>query len=261
MAARASASGGHVGQAVTFEGVVKRYGGGAAVDGVTLAIPAGGFVALVGGSGAGKSTLLRMINRLVTPEEGRVLVEGHDVANAERTALRRGIGYVFQGVGLFPHMSVAENIGIIPRIADAPPADVAAELARVELPVRYAERMPAELSGGERQRVGVARALAGGASLMLLDEPFGALDPVTRDALARTYRALHDTLGLTTIMVTHDIIEALLTADRILVMEHGRVVADAVPREMLTGQAGGAAASLVAVPARQAAALAALRDG
>ena len=249
-----------MGQAVAFEDVVKRYDG-AAVDGVTLAIEAGSFVALVGGSGAGKSTLLRMINRLVVPDAGRVTVDGSDIAAADPIILRRGIGYVFQDVGLFPHMSVGENIGIIPRIAGGKPVDVAAELARVELPADYAKRMPAELSGGQRQRVGVARALAGGASLMLLDEPFGALDPITRDALVRTYRSLHERLGLTTVMVTHDMAEALLMADRIVAMAKGRVVADASPRDLLTGRAGDEAAALVAVPARQAEALAALRNG
>ena len=251
-----------MGEAVAFEGVMKRYAGGtSAVDGVSLSVAPGGFVALVGGSGAGKSTLLRMINRLVVPDKGRVLVDGRDIAGLDTTALRRATGYVFQDIGLFPHMSVAENIGIVPRIAGAAAPDVAAELARVELPARYATRMPAELSGGERQRVGVARALAGGASLMLLDEPFGALDPITRDALSRTYRSLHNTLGLTTVMVTHDMAEALLMADRIVVMAKGRVAADASPHELLAGEAGEAAAALIAVPARQAEALAALRHG
>ncbi|MBV9840138.1 MAG: ATP-binding cassette domain-containing protein [Sphingomonadaceae bacterium] len=250
-----------VSRSVTFEDVVKRYGGGTAVAGVTLEIAGGSFVALVGGSGAGKSTLLRMVNRLVIPDEGRISIDGRDVAGISAPAVRRGIGYVFQDVGLFPHMSVAENIAIAARIGGGAAPDVGAELERVGLPRDYAARMPAQLSGGQRQRVGVARALAGGASLMLLDEPFGALDPVTRDALARGYRDLHDRLELTTIMVTHDMAEALLMADRIVVMAKGVVVADATPKTMLAGEAGEEAAALVAVPARQAEALEALRGG
>jgi osmoprotectant transport system ATP-binding protein len=190
-----------------------------------------------------------------------VLFDVREVAAGYAPGLRRSIGYVFQDAGLFPHMSVAENIGIGPRLARGAPADVAAELERVGLPADYAMRMPAALSGGERQRIGVARALAGGAALMLLDEPFGALDPVTRDALSHTYSALHGALGLTTIMVTHDMAEALLMAGRIVVMARGRIVADATPAQMLAGEAGEEAAALVAVPAAQADALAALRHG
>lgn len=244
---------------IRFEGVSRSFGGRPAVRDVTLDIAGGRFVALVGGSGAGKSTLLRMVNRLVEPDSGRVTIAGRDVRHGPAPALRRSIGYVFQDVGLMPHMTVAENIALPARIAGAPPPDVAARLAEVELPADYAGRSPAALSGGERQRVGVARALATGARLMLLDEPFGALDPVTRDAIVRRYRALHDRLGLTSLMVTHDMAEALLTADRIIVMAGGRVAGDATPAEMMAGRAGPEADALVAVPARQAAAIAGLR--
>ncbi len=250
-----------MGQAVAFEAVVKRYGGVPAVDGVTLAIAPGSFVALVGGSGAGKSTLLRMVNRLVEPDAGRVLIDGRAVADGPAALLRRRIGYVFQSIGLMPHMSVAENIALVPRLSGAPAPDVAALLEMVDLPAGYAARMPDALSGGQRQRVGVARALATGAKLMLLDEPFGALDPVTRDAIGRRYRDLHERLGLTSIMVTHDMAEALLMADRILVMAKGRIVGDATPAAMLAGRAGPEADALVAVPARQAEAIEALRTG
>ncbi|WP_019833986.1 ATP-binding cassette domain-containing protein [Sphingomonas sp. PR090111-T3T-6A] len=243
---------------IRFEGVTKRYAG-AAVSDVDCAIAAGSFVALVGGSGAGKSTLLRMVNRLVEPDSGRVLIEGADVAEGAAHLLRRRIGYVFQSIGLMPHMSVAENIGLVPRLAGDAPADVAALLEMVELPAAYAVRAPSALSGGERQRVGVARALATGAKLMLLDEPFGALDPVTRDAIGRRYRALHERLGLTSLMVTHDMAEALLLADRILVMAKGRIVGDATPAEMLAGRAGEEASALVAVAARQAERIEALK--
>ncbi|HLZ79332.1 MAG TPA: ATP-binding cassette domain-containing protein [Sphingomonas sp.] len=246
------------GPEVRFEDVVKSYGA-FAVDGVDRVIAAGSFVVLVGGSGAGKSTLLRMVNRLVEPDYGRVLVDGCDVADGPAPLLRRGIGYVFQSVGLMPHMSVAENIALVPRIAGHPAPDVAALLEMVDLAPDYAARAPAQLSGGEQQRVGVARALATGARLMLLDEPFGALDPVTRDALGRRYRELHDRLGLTSLMVTHDMAEALLLADRILVMAKGRIVGDATPTGMLAGEAGPEADALVAVPARQADRIEALR--
>jgi osmoprotectant transport system ATP-binding protein len=243
---------------IRFEGVTKRFAG-AAVSDVDCTIAAGSFVALVGGSGAGKSTLLRMVNRLVEPDSGRVLLGGADVAEGPAYALRRRIGYVFQSIGLMPHMSVAENIALVPRLAGDPPADVAALLEMVELPVVYASRAPSALSGGERQRVGVARALATGARLMLLDEPFGALDPVTRDAIGRRYRDLHERLGLTSLMVTHDMAEALLLADRILVMAKGRIVGDATPSDMLAGRAGEEASALVAVAARQAERIEALK--
>ena len=229
-----------------------------AVDSVSLTIARGSFVALVGSSGSGKSTLLRLANRLDAPDGGRVLVDGQDVAVADPIRLRRAIGYVFQNIGLFPHMTVAENIGIIPRLEGGAPADVAAALTRVGLSPDLAQRLPAQLSGGQQQRVGIARALAGGGRLLLMDEPFGALDPVTRDTLGRTVRELHAALNLTTILVTHDMAEALLLADRILVMARGQIVADATPHQMLSGQAGPEADALVAIPRAQALKLAEL---
>ena len=239
-------------ESLRFEAVGKRYGDTVAVADVTLAIDTGSFVALVGASGSGKSTLLKTINRLIEPSTGRVLIEGEDVATGPAPALRRRIGYVFQSIGLFPHMTVAENIAIGPRIAGLPPADVAALLDLVALPRAIAARKPDALSGGQRQRVAIARALAPGAKLLLLDEAFGALDPVTRDALGTEIRALHDRLGLTTILVTHDMAEALLLADRVLVMQAGRIVADATPQALLNDGGGEAAQALVAVPRHQA---------
>ena len=239
------------GPEVVFDRVIKRYGGRAAVDGVSLTIAAGSFTALVGTSGSGKSTLLKTVNRLVEPDEGRVTIGGEDVTAGDAALLRRRIGYVFQHVGLFPHLRVAENIAMIPRLSGGT-VNVAALLEQVGLPADYAARFPRALSGGEQQRVGVARAIAGGAALMLMDEPLGAIDPVTRAAIGEEYRALHDRLGLTTIMVTHDMAEALLMADRVLVMAHGRVVADATPQVLLAGEAGPEAAALIAVPRRQA---------
>jgi osmoprotectant transport system ATP-binding protein len=188
-----------------------------------------------------------------------VLIADQDVSDGPAPLLRRRIGYVFQSIGLMPHMSVAENIALVPRIAGGAASDVPALLEMVDLQAAYAGRRPDALSGGERQRVGVARALATGAKLMLLDEPFGALDPVTRDAIGRRYRELHDRLGFTSIMVTHDMAEALLLADRVIVMAKGRIAGDATPAEMLAGKAGAEADALVAVPARQAEAIEALR--
>jgi osmoprotectant transport system ATP-binding protein len=237
--------------------VSRRYGAIAAVDRVSVEIDQGRFVALVGTSGSGKSSLLRMANRLDDPDEGRVLRDGADVAGLDREALRRRTGYVFQHIGLFPHMSVAENVAIAGRLVGHA-VDVAAELDRVGLPADFADRLPAALSGGQQQRVGIARALAQQPDLLLMDEPFGALDPVTRDALGRTVRDLHDRFGLTTILVTHDMTEALLLADRILVMAKGRIVGDATPAEMIAGQAGAEADALVAVSRDQAERLRAL---
>ena len=246
--------------ALTFSGVAKRYDNVCAVDGVTLSIPAGQFVALVGASGSGKSTLLKTVNRLVEPGEGSVTLNGQDVAAMPLASLRRKIGYVFQSVGLFPHMTVAENIAIGPRLSNERIGEdrVAELLELVELDPAMARRMPDALSGGQRQRVGVARALAIEPSLLLMDEPFGALDPVTRDALGDRVLQLHRGLGLTTVMVTHDMTEALLLADRVLVMDAGRIVADETPEALVAGAGGAAAQALVAVPRHQAQRLAEL---
>ena len=245
---------------LVFERAARAYGETVAVAGVDCAIAQGSFVALVGASGSGKSTLLKMVNTLVEPTGGRVLFAGEDVTSLSPSRLRRRVGYVFQGIGLFPHMSVAENIAIGPRLTGEKlaPERIAELLRLVELDPALASRMPDELSGGQRQRVGVARALAGEPELLLMDEPFGALDPVTRDALGRKVRELHERLGLTTVMVTHDMAEALLLADRVLVMDKGELVADESPRALLAGEGGVVAQRLVAVPREQAERLAAM---
>jgi osmoprotectant transport system ATP-binding protein len=246
---------------VTFKDVSKIYPGGVrAVDAVSLDIVSGSFVALVGPSGSGKSTLLKMVNRLIEPSSGAVLIDGRPVDAEPPHRLRRHIGYVFQNIGLFPHMTVAQNVAIALRLAGVRQTDdrVRDLLQLVELAPELASRMPDTLSGGQRQRVGIARALAAGPGLLLMDEPFGALDPVTRDGLGKAIRALHEKMRLTTILVTHDMAEALLLADRVLVMESGRIVADATPRDLLAGRAGPAADALVAVPRDQAHRLAAL---
>lgn len=249
--------------AIVFERVTKRFGAGPpAVDDVSLCVARGEFLALVGASGSGKTTLLRLVNRLIDPESGIVRVDGEDVRGLDAVALRRRIGYVFQGIGLFPHLTVAENVAIPLRLIGTAAAERNARadalLARVHLdPAAYRRRLPHELSGGERQRVGVARALAAEPRIVLMDEPFGALDPVTRDALAQDYRTLHAALGLTTVMVTHDILEALLLADRIAVMRQGRVIAQDTPHRLMR-EAPPGAQDLMQMPRRQAERLAAM---
>jgi osmoprotectant transport system ATP-binding protein len=253
------------GTGISIEGVAKAYGAAVALGGVSLTIPAGQFVALVGASGSGKTTLLKTINRLIDADSGVVKVEGDAVSTVDVASLRRRIGYVFQGIGLFPHMTVGENISVVPSLLGWSRADIAARvkelLTLVDLPTDYAARRPSELSGGQQQRVGVARALAVKPRLMLMDEPFGALDPLTRDALGTAYRKLHADLGLTTVMVTHDVQEALLLADRIVVMKGGKVIADDTPRALMAGHDDPEVEALIATPRRQAERVRALMDG
>lgn len=249
---------------IHFRAVTRHFDDVIAVGGVDLSVAAGCFVALVGSSGSGKSTLMKMVNGLEQPTTGQVIFAGEDVSTQPPAKLRRRIGYVFQSIGLFPHMNVAENIGIGPRLSGQRLGDgrVRELLELVELEADMTSRMPDELSGGQRQRVGVARALANEPELLLMDEPFGALDPITRDALGERVRALHDALGLTSIMVTHDMAEALLLADRVLVMDAGLIVADETPATLLAGKGGEIAQGLVAVPRAQAEKLAAMeREG
>ena len=243
---------------ISFENVSKRYGDAAPVlDSISLAVPAREFLAIVGPSGSGKTTLLRLINRLIDPTEGIVRVEGEDVQSVDAAALRRRIGYVFQGVGLFPHMTVAENIAITPKLLGWDEARMTArvdellELVRLDR-TKYRERFPAQLSGGERQRVGVARAIAAGPKIVLMDEPFGALDPLTRDALGEDTKRLHGELGLTSVMITHDMLEALLLADRIAVIRGGKIVAEGTPQSLMHGDQNDYVRELMATPRRQA---------
>jgi osmoprotectant transport system ATP-binding protein len=228
---------------IAFAHVGKSFDGGrgaervVAVDDVSLDVAAGEFLAIVGGSGSGKTTLLRLANRLIDADSGTITVEGENVRSVDPIPLRRRIGYVFQSGGLFPHMSVADNIGITPKLAGMPATEISGRvdelLELVQLERRqHGDRFPHELSGGQRQRVGVARALAAKPRIVLMDEPFGALDPLTRDALGDDYRALHNKLGLTTVMITHDMTEAILLADRIAVMRAGRLLAQGTPSEL-----------------------------
>jgi osmoprotectant transport system ATP-binding protein len=244
--------------AIAFEGVTKFYGDGQAraLDDVSFVVKERQFLAIVGPSGSGKTSLLRLVNRLGDPSAGTVRMYGENVRDLDPVALRRRIGYVFQGVGLFPHMTVAENIGITPKLLGWDDKRIANRvddlIALVQLDrARHRDRFPHELSGGERQRVGVARAIAAEPRLVLMDEPFGALDPLTRDALGRDCRRLHDELGLTTVMITHDMLEALLLADRIVVMRAGRVIADDTPRALAAANGHGYVQELMEAPRRQ----------
>ncbi len=247
---------------VEYQGVSVRRGNLAIVDDVNLAIPVGSFVALTGASGAGKTTLLRLANRLIRPDAGTVRILGRDIADADATELRRGIGYAIQGIGLFPHWTVADNIAAVPWLQQRDKAwrarRVATLLDLVELPQSFADRLPRQLSGGQASRVGLARALAAEPKLLLLDEPFGALDPETRASLGDKLVELHRAEHLTTLMVTHDLADALLRAERVVVLDHGRVVGDAPPAALVKSPHP-AVQALIASPLEQAARLAGLR--
>jgi osmoprotectant transport system ATP-binding protein len=254
---------------ISYTDVAKTFDGGrvVAVDDVSLEVTEGEFLAIVGGSGSGKTTLLRLANRLIEADRGRITVEGEDIGSVDPIGLRRRIGYVFQSGGLFPHISVAGNIGITPKLLGTPADEIAARVDELLDLVRldrapYRDRLPHELSGGQRQRVGVARALAARPRIVLMDEPFGALDPLTRDALGDDYRALHRQFGLTTVMITHDMTEAILLADRVAVMRGGRLLAEGTPAEL--SKSGDAyVGELLRTPRRQAERLNALlpREG
>lgn len=221
--------------ALRAESVSKRFGQVLALDHVSLEVGRGECVALIGESGAGKTTLLRCFNRLVDPDEGRVLIEGVDAAQVEPIALRRRIGYVPQDGGLLPHWKVRRNVALVPwlRGLENPEAlaDRALDLVGLD-PSTFADRWPRKLSGGQRQRVAVARALAASPEVVLLDEPFGALDAITRADLQTTFHRIRRELGLTSLLVTHDIEEAFLLADRVAVMRQGRVEQVASPAEL-----------------------------
>ena len=230
---------------IEFRHVTKLYRGRrqAAVNDLSLAIPAGEICVLVGPSGAGKTTAMKLVNRLIDVTEGEILIDGRDVTRMDQTELRRGIGYVIQQVGLFPHMSVADNVATVPRLLGWERSRVRARVRELlELvgldPDEDGGRYPAQLSGGQRQRVGLARALAADPPVMLMDEPFGALDPITRDRLQNEFLRLHRQIRKTVIFVTHDIDEAIKMGDKIAILREGGVLAQyASPVEILTSPA------------------------
>jgi osmoprotectant transport system ATP-binding protein len=224
--------------AIQFDAVTYVQPSGARIfDNFTLGVEAGEVVALVGRSGAGKTTLLRLVNRLALPQSGRVLVGGRDTREWDPIRLRRSIGYVIQDVGLFPHMTVAANIGVVPRLEGWDPARIQARVAELLDLVglsweTHAGRWPDELSGGQRQRVGVARALAADPAVLLMDEPCGAIDPITRTDLQRQFRAIQSRLEKTVIIVTHDMLEALSLAHRVAVLDQGTLTAFDTPERI-----------------------------
>ncbi len=242
---------------IELDRLSRRFGAISAVDSLSLRVERGELLVLLGGSGCGKTTTLKMVNRLIEPTSGRVSIAGRDTRDVAAHELRRRIGYCFQQIGLFPHLSVAENVGITPTLLGWEPARVAArvdELLRlVELdPAAFGEREPSQLSGGQQQRVGLARALAAEPEVLLLDEPFGALDPLTRDRLQQWLGQIRRELGFTTIFVTHDMVEALLLGDRIAVLDAGRLVQVDTPEVLLRRPANDTVAELMATPRRQA---------
>ncbi len=242
---------------IRIRGLTKRYNGNVVVDALDLETNRGELLVLLGPSGCGKTTTLKMINRLVEPSAGQVWINGKNAASLSPPALRRSIGYVFQEVGLFPHMTVARNAGILgeilkwdrPRVARR--VDQLLEMVDLD-PTEFRDRYPHELSGGQRQRVGVARALFAEPDVLLMDEPFGALDPITRDKLQCEFVDLHRRIGATVIFVTHDMTEALLIGDRIAVMNRGRIVRLDTPDRLLRDPGDEFVAQLMATPKRQA---------
>jgi osmoprotectant transport system ATP-binding protein len=223
---------------IELHDVGKSFGATRAVDGVSLAIARGEFVVLVGASGSGKSTLLKMINRMVEHDSGRIVFAGEEIRSFKPEDLRRRMGYAIQSIGLFPHWTVARNIAAVPELLGWPQARIDARvdalLTLLDLePAQYRKRYPSQLSGGQQQRVGVARALAADPELLLMDEPFGALDPITRAALQQEMARIHQTSGKTIVLVTHDIEEALRLATRIVLLDKGRVVQDGPPAQLL----------------------------
>ena len=216
----------------------KAFGPHAVVREVSFEVAAGETLVLLGPSGCGKTTLLKLLNRLIEPDGGTVEINGRDVREQRPEVLRRGMGYVIQQVGLLPHYTVAENIAVVPRLLGHTPAASAARtealLARLHLPLaRYGGQLPAQLSGGQQQRVGLARALAADPPIVLLDEPFGALDPITRASIRREFRELEELKSKTVVLVTHDVTEAFELADRIMLLDGGQIQQLGTPRELL----------------------------
>ncbi|MED4689239.1 betaine/proline/choline family ABC transporter ATP-binding protein [Peribacillus frigoritolerans] len=225
-----------------IENVSKNYKGGKkAVKNISLDIKKGEFICFIGPSGCGKTTTMKMINRLIEPSEGKILINGENIMDKDPVELRRQIGYVIQQIGLFPHMTILENITLVPKLLkwnEQKKKERALELLQlVDMGPEYLERYPYELSGGQQQRIGVLRALASNPPLILMDEPFGALDPITRDALQEEFKNLQRTLDKTIVFVTHDMDEAIKLADRIVILKAGEIVQVGTPDEILRNPA------------------------
>jgi osmoprotectant transport system ATP-binding protein len=242
---------------IELAGVSKSFDGGQtlAVRELSLSVNDGETLVLLGSSGCGKTTTLKMINRLIDPTEGTIRIDGEDIFARSPVDLRRHIGYVFQGIGLFPHMTVGQNINVVPKLLGWSKKKFRRRceelLNMVDLPADFAGRYPDELSGGQQQRVGVARALAADPKYLLMDEPFGALDAVTRDSLQQEVLELKQKLGKTIVFVTHDIFEAITLADRIAVLHDGNLEQLGEPGEIINHPASDFVAELAAKPAQQ----------
>lgn len=235
---------------VEFKNVSKIYPGGkVAVENINLRIERGEFVCFIGTSGGGKTTTLRMINGMLIPTGGEITVDGKNIHEIDPIKLRRSIGYVIQNIGLMPHMTIRDNITLVPKLLKWPKEkrDARAKelIKMVELPEEFLDRYPSELSGGQQQRIGVIRALAADQQIILMDEPFGALDPLTREALQRLVKRLQQQMGRTIIMVTHDMDEAIRLADRVVIMDQGHIVQNASPDDVLTHPANEFVANLI----------------
>ncbi|MDR7145095.1 ABC transporter ATP-binding protein [Rhizobium sp. BE258] len=239
---------------IRMENVTKRYGESTApsVDNLTLDVPEGSTVALIGPSGCGKTTTMRMINRLIEPTEGRIFVNGENVTEADPVKLRRHIGYVIQNVGLFPHMTIGENVAAVPNLLGweqartAKRVDELLDLVGLD-PGEMLKRYPRQLSGGQRQRIGVARALAADPSVLLMDEPFGAIDPIARTRLQDEFRQILKRVRKTVVLVTHDLDEAIRLGDRIAIMKSGKIVQYDTPDAILSRPANAFVSSFVGI--------------
>lgn len=235
---------------IELDQVSKHYGDSIAVNALSLTIQPGDFCVFIGTSGCGKSTTLRMINRLIEPSHGHIRIDGEDIAGLRPELLRRRIGYAIQSIGLFPHWTVARNIAVVPQLLGWEPQRIRQRVHQLlELlhldPAQFADKLPAQLSGGQAQRVGVARALAADPNILLMDEPFGALDPITRDSLQAEMLRIQAELHKTIVFVTHDIDEALKLGNRIVVMDQGRIIQNASPQQLVQHPANDFVANLI----------------
>lgn len=222
---------------IRFEHISKTYGENHILQDFNLDIRKGEFLTVIGSSGSGKTTMLKLINGLSVPTAGRILIDGKDIAQEDQTLLRRNIGYVIQGIGLFPHMTVKANIAYVPNLLNRRDKErtrraVERLIRVVGLETEMLDRYPSELSGGQRQRVGIARALAANPEILLMDEPFGAVDEITRQLLQNEIARIHQELGVTIVFITHDIKEALKLGSRVLVMDQGRIEQIGMPDEI-----------------------------